>query len=136
MAQLLKQLGAEDKKAAEKKTPEGLFDRLVVRRLTERDHKELANLLGVDPTPIQPKDVGPLGVDPRKPVSDSTGSQVAAALGKPGAKPAAERRMLALPYNPVRPRHDSAEVKLFLDERKPLRPGALQVLLVLRGPTT
>jgi hypothetical protein len=42
---------------------------------------------------------------------------------------------LAMPYNPVRPRRDSAEVKRFLDERKPLRPGALQVLLVLRGPT-
>ncbi len=43
--------------------------------------------------------------------------------------------MLVLPYNPVRPKKDSAEVKRFLEERRPLRAGAIQVLLVLRGPT-
>ena len=43
--------------------------------------------------------------------------------------------MLVLPYNPVRPKKDSVEVKRFLDERRPMRIGALQVLLVLRGPT-
>ena len=138
LAHLLQQLGADDRKAAEKKPADGLFDGLVVRRMTERDHKELADLLGADATPVAPpKDPGPLGVDPRKPVSDRTGDQVAAALGqgKPGAKAAAEHPMLVLPYNPVRPRHDSAEIKRFLDERKPLRPGAVPVLLVLRGPT-
>jgi hypothetical protein len=58
-----------------------------------------------------------------------------AGQGRAGAKPVGEHTMLAMPYNPVRPHRDSAEVKRFLDERKPLRPGALQVLLVLRGPT-
>jgi hypothetical protein len=138
LAQLLQQLGGEDRKAGEKKAGDGLFDALVVRRMTERDHKELADLLGVDPMQTQPKETGPLGVDPRKPLSDLTGAQIAASLEKvkPGAKAAAEHPMLVLPYNPVRPRHDSTEIKHFLDERKPLRPGALPILLVVRGPTT
>jgi hypothetical protein len=128
---LLQQIGAD------KRPGENPFDHLVVRRMTERDHKELSDLLGVDPVKVQPlKETGSLGVDPRKPVSDQTAAQLEAALagqGRAVAKP--EHTMLAMPYNPVRPRHDSAEVKRFLDERKPLRPGTLQVLLVLRGPT-
>jgi hypothetical protein len=133
LALLLQQIGAD------KHPADNPFDHLVVRRMTERDHKELSDLLGVDPVQMKPsKETGALGVDPRKPVSDQTAAQLAAALagqGRPGAKATAEHMMLAMPYNPVRPRHDSAEVKRFLDERKPLRPGALQVLLVLRGPT-
>jgi hypothetical protein len=133
LALLLQQIGAD------KRPGEIAFDHLVVRRMTERDHKELSDLLGVDPVQVKPsKETGAQGVDPRKPVSDQTAAQVAAALagqGKGGAKTTAEHTMLAMPYNPVRPRRDSAEVKRFLDERKPLRPGALQVLLVLRGPT-
>jgi hypothetical protein len=133
LAQLLQQLGADDKQAAEKKPGDGVFDALVVHPLTEGDHKILETLLGVDPTPIAPpKDAGPLGVDPRKPVSDQTGAQVAAALGQ--GKPGADHALLVLPYNPVRPKRDSAEIKRFLDERKPMRAGALQVLLVLRNP--
>jgi hypothetical protein len=124
---------------ADKHSADNPFDHLVVRRMTERDHKELSDLLGVDPVQIKPsKETGTLGVDPRKPVSDQTAAQLAAALatpGKAGAKPTTEHTMLAMPFNPVRPRRDSVEVKRFLDERKPLRPGALQVLLVLRGPT-
>jgi hypothetical protein len=131
LASLLQQIGAD------KHPGENPFDHLVVRRMTERDHKELSDLLGVDPVKVQPsKETGALGVDPRKPVSDQTAAQLEAALagqGRAGAK--AEHMMLAMPYNPVRPHRDSAEVKRFLDERKPLRPGALQVLLVLRGPT-
>jgi hypothetical protein len=137
LAKLLQQIGADDRKAAEKKAGDGLFDALVVRGMTERDHKELSDLLGVDPMQMQPKELGPLGVDPHKPVSDLTGAQVVAALekGKPGAKAAADHPMLVLPYNPVRPRRDSAEVKHFLEERKPLRQGAVPILLVVRGAT-
>ncbi len=132
LALLLQQVGAD------KRPGENPFDHLVVRRMTERDHKELSDLLGVDPVQVKPSKVaGAQAVDPRKPVSDQTAVQVAAALaaqGKGGVKTTAEHTMLAMPYNPVRPRRDSAEVKRFLDERKPLRPGTLQVLLVLRGP--
>jgi hypothetical protein len=131
LAALLQQIGAD------KHPGDNPFDHLVVRRMTERDHKELSDLLGVDPVPMKAsKESGALGVDPRKPVADQTAAQLAATLagqGRAGAKP--EYTMLAMPYNPVRPRRDSVEVKRFLDERKPARPGALQVLLVLRGPT-
>ncbi len=136
LARLLQQLAADDKKAAEKKPGDGLFDALVIHPLNKHDHKVLEDLMGVDPTPIAaPKETGPLGVDPRKPVSDQTAAQVAASLGqgKPGAGRPADHSLLVLPYNPVRPRHDSVEIKHFLDERKPLRPGTLQVLLVLRN---
>lgn len=138
LGQVLRQLAVEDKKD---KTPAANpFDRLVVRRLTERDHKELSDLMGVDPVQAPAKDAGPLGLDPHKPVSDGTAAQLAQAParpepGKPAAKPPAEHPVLVMPYNPVRPRRDSAEVKRFLEERKPMRAGTLQVLLVLRGPT-
>ena len=99
--------------------------------MNEHDHKVLEDLMGVDPTPMTPpKETGPLGVDPRKPVSDQTAAQVAAVAGTGQARrrPAVnDHPLLVLPYNPVRPRHDSVEIKHFLDERKPLRPGALQV---------
>ena len=52
LAQLLQQLAADDKKAAEKKPSDGLFDALVVHPLNERDHKVLETLMGVDPAPL------------------------------------------------------------------------------------
>ena len=64
LGQVLQQLGVEDKK--EKSSPLNPFDHLVVRRMTERDHKELSDLLGVDPVQTPPaKEAGPLGVDPQ-----------------------------------------------------------------------
>jgi hypothetical protein len=83
----------------------------------------------------------PLGVDVTRPLNEQTATQVTRSLegqggrpdtGKPAVK-APERFALALAYNPVRPRSGSPEVKRFLDSRKPVRPGAVQVLLVLRG---
>ena len=105
--------------------------------MTERDHKELSDLLGVDPAPTRPpKETGPLGVDPHKPVADAAAAQVAAAgpgrAGQVRRQTASDHPVLVLPYNPVRPKRDSAEIKRFLEERKPMRPGTIQVLLVLR----
>jgi hypothetical protein len=138
---LLRQLAQEDAKAA-RKPADRQFDGLVLTRLTPRDHKELADLMGLDPTRTSPKPAGPLGTDLHKPLSEQTAEQVAKALagqggarpqpGKPAAK-APEHVALALAYNPVRPRPGSPEVKRFLDGRKPTRPGTVQVLLVLRG---
>jgi len=141
LGQMLQQLGVEAKK--DKHPAENPFDRLVVRRMTERDHKELSDLLGVDPVQTQPpKEKGPLGVDPHKPVADGTAAQLTAALtaprsepGKSAGKQGVDHPVLVLPYNPVRPKRDSAEIKRFLEERKPMRTGAVQILLVLRGPT-
>jgi hypothetical protein len=138
---LLRQLAQEDARAS-KRPPERQFDGLVVTRLTPRDHKELADLMGLDPTRTPPKPAGPLGTDLHKPLSEQTAEQVAQALagqgsarpqpGKPAAK-APEHAALVMAYNPVRPRPGSPEVKRFLESRKPTRPGTIQVLLVLRG---
>lgn len=144
LLQVIRQLAAEDKKGEAKKPPDVQFDALVLTRMTRRDHKELSDLLGVDLTHVPPKAAGPLGTDPAKPLPDATADLVAKALageggvprpepGKPAARPP-EHQALALAYNPVRPRPGSAEVKRFLDSRKPARPGTVQVLLVLRGP--
>lgn len=140
-AGLLRHLAQHDAKVA-RKPPERQFDGLVVTRLTARDHKELADLMGLDPTRTSPKPAGPLGTDLHKPLSEQTAEQVAKALagqggarpqpGSPLAKPA-EHVALVLAYNPVRPRPGSPEVTRFLDGRKPTRPGTVQVLLVLRG---
>ena len=144
VTRLLQQLGGEDKKAEAKRRGDGQFDMVVVNQLTKDDHKELSELLGVNPTQFQPtRPAAPLGVDPRKPLSENTADQVTAILAgqggaprpdpsKPAVKPP-EHQALVMAYNPVRPRPGSAEVKRFLDSRKQPRAGAVQVLLVLRG---
>jgi hypothetical protein len=109
LLQLMQQLGGEDKKGEAKKPPEApQFEHLVVTRMSKHDHKELSDLLGVDPVPL--------------PSGAGQGAKV-------------EHVALALAYNPVRPHPNSTEVKKFLDGRKPARTGTLQVLLVLRTPT-
>ncbi len=144
VARLLVQVGQEDRKAAGRKPPDAHFDRLVLTRMTAGDRKELTGLLGIDPTQAgAPAPTGPLGTDPRQPLTDLTAKQVGAALagqggtprpeaGKPPVK-APERHVLVLPYNPPRPHTGSPEVTRFLESRKPLRPGMLRILLVLRG---
>lgn len=143
LTRLLRQIGAEDRKSAAGKPAEMQIDRLVLTRMTAGQRKELSTLLGIDPTTSVPTATGPLGTDPSKPLSDLTAQQVAQALagqgsaarpeaGKPAAKPP-ERLALVLAYNPVRPAPGSEEIKRFLESRKPNRPGALRVLLVLRG---
>jgi hypothetical protein len=137
LAKVLHLAASEDRKAEAKKKGDGQFDGLVITRMNPADRKELEEL-GVDARAV-PKASGPLGVDPHKPVSEKTADQVAQALGSTGrteaGKPAVktpERLVLVLPYNPQRPQRGSAEVKHFLDTRKPPRTGAIQVLLVLR----
>jgi hypothetical protein len=142
LASLLRQTAGEDRKAEAKKKGDGQLDAVVLNPLTDADRQELCRLLGVKGSRLPDPPAGPLGVDLHKPVSDKTSDQIANALtgksgmprpeaGKTTAKPP-ERLALVLPYNPVRPRPDSAEIKRFLTSRKPLRPGTVQVLLVLR----
>jgi hypothetical protein len=143
LAAILHQVGGEDRKAAAKHKGEAQFDGFVVTHMGEDDRKELSKLLGVEPRQMQtPHPGAPLGLDPKKPLSEVTAEQVAQALsgqgsssrpeaGKPAAK-APEHLALVLPYNPVGPRPGSPEVKRFLDSRKPPRSGTVQVLLVLR----
>ncbi len=138
----LQQLSDEDRKLAGGKALEQQIDRLVLTRMTEKQRKDLSSLLGIDPMSSSPSSKGPLGIDPRTPLSDQTAKQLGLALagqgtprpeaGKKPVKPP-ERFALVLAYNPVRPAPGSDEIKRFLDSRKPARPGSLHVLLVLRG---
>jgi hypothetical protein len=106
LARALAKVGADDKKAAEAKPkPDGQFSKMVVNRLVEADIKELSAVLRVEAAQLQ------------------AGS---------GKGKGTERLALAVTYNPERPKANSPEVKRYLDSRKPARPGALQVLLVLR----
>jgi hypothetical protein len=106
LARALAKVGAEDRKAAEAKPkPDGQFSKVVVNRLVEADLKELSSVLRVDAAQLQP----------------GTGK------GK-----GTERLALAVTYNPERPKANSPEVRRYLENRKPARPGAIQVLLVLR----
>jgi anti-sigma factor RsiW len=140
----LQEINEDDQKAEAKRRGDGEFDLLVLNRMATTDHQELSRLLGVDPTKLQPaKSKAPLGVDIRKPLAERTAEQVVQSLqgngparpepGKPALR-GPERLALVLAYNPVRPRPaQSKEVKAFLDSRQELRPGTLQMLVVLRN---
>ncbi len=142
LTRLLQQLAGEDKKAEAKKPVESQFDRVVLVRLNRRDRKELTELLGTDPT-VKASATGPLGTDLHKPLSDQTGSQIAATLAGQGGTPprpdgtkpvgkGSDHLALAVPYTPLRPAANSAEVKRYFDNRKPARVGTLQIFLVIR----
>jgi hypothetical protein len=145
LAQILQQLGSADKLAAARRPGDGQFDMILVLPLTPADRKELAALLGCDPTPaLVPKARAPLGVDVTKPISQKTAEQVAQALegkgpprpqpGHPVSVKTSERLALILPYNPAPLKPGaSREVKQFLEGRKNRTAGGCQVLVVLRG---
>jgi hypothetical protein len=144
LARLLLRLGQDDKKAGTRKPPDAQFDRLVLARMGPQDHKELTALLGIDPTQAAaPAPSGPLGTDPRQPLTDLTAKQVSESLagqggtprpeaGKAPARPP-EHQVLVLALIPGRSHAGSPEIARFLENRKPPRPGTLRLLLVLRG---
>lgn len=139
---LLQQAAGEDRKAEARHKGAGQLEAVVVNALTAADREELCKLVGVAAKQLPAPPAGPLGADVRKPLSDKTSDEIAKALKGQGAtprpdpaKPVAkgpEHLALALPYNPVRPRAGAAEVKRFLDARRPARPGTVAVLIVLR----
>jgi hypothetical protein len=138
LAKLLEVAGAGTQMSA-------AFSQAVVLPLTPADHRELAKLLGVDPTKIEPTRKGPLGVDVRQPLAKTTAQQLQQALagqgrprptsGQPAGAKAPPRLALVLAYNPVRASKPAAVpvVKEFFGARTRRRPGTLQVLIVLRG---
>lgn len=143
LIRFVRQIATEDRKSAANKPAEAQIDRLVLTRMTARHRKELSALLGVDPAAATPSPKGPLGADPRTPLSDATARQLEKALagqggtprpasGKSAAKPP-EHMALVLPYNSARSASGSEEIKHYLDSRKPARAGTLRVLLVLRA---
>jgi hypothetical protein len=111
LVQFMRQIGAEDGKRAANKSAEAQIDRLVLTRLTPKYHKELTTLLGFDPLTTSAA-TGPSNADPHQPP---------------------EHVALVLTYNPARSSPDSDEIKHFLESRRPARPGALRILLVLRS---
>lgn len=129
----LQVLAVEERKSDSKKN-ENQFDRVVVVRLNKQDRRELAELVGTDPTAAWP--TGPLGTDLHKPVSEQTSSQITAALaGQGGAKPSEkklEHQALVVPITPVHAAANSSEIKRYFDTRKPPRAGTLQLYLVIR----
>ena len=136
VARILRRLAADDKKAK----PRPQFDKVVLQRMAAEDYQEVSKLLGVDPkTLAAPKPKSPRDVDLHQPLSKGTAEQVEQALkggrpapGKPVAK-AGERLAVVVPYNPVRPRPASPQVKQFLEGRKERVPDTVQLVLVLRG---
>lgn len=130
LVRLLKDLGVRDRKAEERRAGEGAFDQLVLMPLTADDRKELVALLGVDPTQPVAKPKGPLGVDVRKPLSESTAAQVAQSPPGQGGRP--DALALVLPYGVVRSPAASKEVKQFLTGRRERSAGTIAVYLILR----
>jgi hypothetical protein len=137
---ILQALRKEEKKA----DPKQRFNKIVINHLTPANRKEICTLLGVDPRTMAAKPKGPLGVDLTQPLSKKTEVQVADSLagkgtprpepGKPVVPKGPDRLALVLSYNPVRVSPTSSkEIKQFLATRPGQRPGALQILLVLRG---
>jgi hypothetical protein len=137
---ILQALGADDRKA----NPEQRFNKIVINHLGSANRSEICTLLGVDPHTMAAKPKGPLGVDITQPLSKKTEEQLADFLsgkgtprpepGKAVAPKGPERLALILSYNPVRVSPASSkEVKQFLATRPGQRPGAVQILLVLRG---
>jgi len=142
LVQLFQFAAVEDRKAEKLRKDDSQFDAVVINAMADADREELCKLLGLKGRKLPDPPSGPLGTDVRKPVADKTADDIARSLtgqgglsrpepGKPAAK-SPEHLALAMPYNPVRPRPDSPEIKRFLASRKPPRPGTLQVLLVLR----
>lgn len=134
VAKVLEQLATEDKKSK----PRRQFDKVILQRMTTEDRAEVSRLFGLEATmkPRLPRDL-----DPQKPLSTTTAEQVEQALKGQSTRPTpltpamkpGERLAVVVPYNPVRPRATSAQVKQFLDSRKDRQPNTLQVVLVLRG---
>ena len=142
LLQLFQSAAAEDRKAEKLKKGDAQFEAIVITKMADADREELCNLLGLKAKKLPDPPTGPLGVDIRKPVSENTGGEITKNLTGQGGVPRPEpgkivpkppeRLALVMPYNPVRPRPDSPEVKRFLAGRRPPRPGTVHVLLVLR----
>jgi len=133
---VLKATGVADRNTATKKASELRFDgSLVVKPFSRWDRKELWDLLGVDPVLTRPAaPAAKVDVDIHRPLSDDTSEQVKAALeGRGVPRPGASLAVTAYLTPLSGPRSRSAELKRFLDGRKPEQPGTVQLFIVLRN---
>jgi hypothetical protein len=128
LTKILRRLGAEDSKAK----PRRQFDKVVLQRMTGEDYHEVAKLLGVEVKVLQ---ASRSDLDLSKPLSKTTAEQVEKVLkeGRPASIKPGERLAVVVPYNPVRPRSPSPQIRQFLDGRGVRQADSLQLVLVLRG---
>lgn len=132
LADALRTAGLADRTAAQKRSIDLYFEGpLVVREMTRTDRRELKELFGVVPSltlpaaPTRAENVSD-GTMPNA-VANASGST---SKGRPGvARGPSVGIVLPLPAARMR----SVEVKKFLDQRVPTRPGTLQVLVILRN---
>ncbi|MFO0841228.1 MAG: hypothetical protein U0797_02370 [Gemmataceae bacterium] len=123
---LLREAGASDREEPRFHGP------VVVKEIARWDHKDLTDVLGIDPIKNRPAPPQKSGVDIRRELAEQTAREVVASLDgqgvpRPGAEPAHHAYISHLPASKARP----AELKRFLDLRQPPRPGTLQVLLLV-----
>jgi hypothetical protein len=119
-----------------RKASDGRLDgSLVVARLTKLDAKELNELFGDNPFRSGTKASESDGVDFEKIPGETLKDKGKKPKDKARREetPTLRRTGLVVVFGPGRPRIPSPEVKAFLENRKPVRPGTIQVLLVLRG---
>lgn len=128
LALVLRRLGDNDRRGDEK---------AVVGPLQPSDAKEFTGLTGVDLlSSVKPR--APLDVDVRKPVSESTGSQVVQSLGQGGGRPeapkppAGSRAALVFAYPPLKAPLITREMGQILNARKPRAADQMGVLLIVR----
>ncbi len=133
IAQLLEQLGADDKKAELKKAGDGQFDRFMLAPFLPADVAELAKALGVPVSQVKlPKPKALSSIDPRRSLESVTAAQLAANLPKAGAR-AGDKLTLVLPYGLTNHfPQNSKEIKSFLDKRSERKPNTLPLMLVLQ----
>lgn len=128
----LEHLAVADRKGDPRKGDSGamvLPARFVLSRLNKYDQRDLADHLGTELSTIPaPRTDGPLGVDPTRSLAEQTAEDIARKLdANANLRPA-----LLLAYGMPRLGGPTADIKRFLESRKPARPGTLQVMLVLR----
>ena len=135
LAGVLRATGVADRDAGAKKPGEMRFEGpLVVKDLAALDRKELTGLLGLDPVATRPARPARLEVDIRQQLPDLTASQVANALdGKGVPRPGPAPEIAGYVTLLAGPRSRPAELKRFLESRKPAHPGTVQVFLVVRN---
>lgn len=134
IAQLLEQLGTDDKKAEARRAGEGQFDKFLLRPFRADDMNELAKLLGIPKDQIKlPKAKPATGViDPRKSLDSVTAAQLALNLPKSASR-GNDKVTLLLPYganNHIA--QNSKEIKAFLDKRGERKNNTVPMMLVLR----
>jgi hypothetical protein len=120
LANILKQLGIQEK---HKSSQDRQFDSVRLETMTNEERQQLSMILGVDAKDLQPAPLADLPTFIEAPKANKAKS------GKSDDK---ERFAMVVASNGPA---SSAEVRQFLRSRSELRPGTLQVVLVVRPAT-